>query len=43
MPETEFHSKIDKNPGYIMKFQNDLSTEDMIIKKFSEFGVNIKK
>ena len=40
--EKEFQKKIDKETGYVMKFNEHISTSDVLAKKISEFGVHKK-
>ena len=35
--------KIDKETGYVMKFNEHISTSDVLAKKISEFGVHKKE
>ncbi len=41
--EKEFQKKIDKETGYVMKFNEHISTSDVLAKKISEFGVHKKE
>ena len=35
-----YFSKIDKKPGYVMRFNKDNSTINLIREKLSQFGIN---
>ena len=40
MSKEDFVSKIDKNPDYVMKFNKNYSTIDLIREQLSHLGVN---